>query len=85
MIFEQIVGTTAGACTAVSLLPQFIKILKEKKAKEISIFYLFVLLAGLGLWIWYGFLRNDLPVIITNIVSAVLNIATLIASVKYKP
>jgi len=84
MGLTQIVGIGAGVFTAVSILPQLIKILKEKKAQDLSLFYLFVLLTGLGLWIWYGFLREDLPVIITNVVSFLLNIATLLAGYKYK-
>jgi len=84
MELQQVVGMGAGAFTAISLLPQLIKILKERKAQDISLFYLFVLLTGLGLWIWYGILKEDLPIIITNIVSALLNIATLLAGMKYK-
>ena len=84
MNIEQIVGISAGAFTAISLLPQLVKIMKEKKAQDISLFYLFVLLTGLGLWIWYGFLKEDLPIIITNLVSALLNLATLYAGMKYK-
>ena len=50
----QIVGLIAGLCTAVSLLPQIVKIVKEKKAQDISVAYLLVLLLGLVLWIVYG-------------------------------
>jgi len=84
MNIEQLVGIGAGAFTSISLLPQLVKILREKKAQDISLFYLFVLLTGLGLWIWYGFLKDDLPIIITNIISALLNLATLFAGIKYK-
>ncbi len=84
MSMEQIVGISAGAFTSISLLPQLVKILKEKKAQDISLFYLFILLTGLGLWIWYGFLKEDLPIIITNMISALLNLATFFAGMKYK-
>lgn len=82
--WTQIIGLAAGVCTAVSLLPQLIKIIREKRAEQLSLFYLFTLLLGLGLWIAYGFLRTDLPIILTNIASAVLNIAVIVLSIRYR-
>jgi MtN3 and saliva related transmembrane protein len=80
----QIVGIAAGICTSVSLLPQLIKIIRHKKAEDISLFYLIILLCGLSLWVWYGFLRDDVPIIATNSFSLILNIAIIILGVKYK-
>lgn len=79
-----IIGVTAGIFTAFSLLPQLIKIIKEKKAKDISILMLAVLFCGVGLWIYYGILKNDLPIIVTNAFSLLINIAIIIFSIKYK-
>lgn len=84
MEFTEIIGITAGVFTAVSLLPQLIKLLKHKKAEDISLFYLIILLCGLSLWVYYGFLRDDLPIILTNSFSLLLNIITLILGAKYK-
>lgn len=80
----QIIGIAAGSCTALSLIPQVVKIAKEKKAEDISVAYLLILLSGLCLWITYGVLRKDPPVIITNIVSLIVNIATIVLGIKYK-
>ena len=82
--FTDIVGLAAGICTAVSLLPQIIKMIKERKAQDISLFYLIVLLCGLALWTYYGFLKQDVPIIATNIFSMVLNIVVIILSSIYK-
>ena len=82
--FIEIVGLAAGICTALSLLPQIIKIVKEKKAQDISLFYLIVLLCGLGLWTYYGFLKDDIPIIATNIFSMLLNIIVIILGAIYK-
>jgi MtN3 and saliva related transmembrane protein len=78
------VGIVAGIFTAMSLLPQLIKLLREKKAEDISLFFLIVLFIGLGFWIWYGFLRNDLPIIITNAFSIVINFVIIVLGIKYK-
>lgn len=82
--FVEVVGIMAGVCTAISLLPQIIKVVREKKTHDISLFYLIVLLCGLGLWTYYGFLKDDLPIIATNIFSMVLNITMITLGVRYK-
>lgn len=81
---EQIIGILASICTGVSLLPQLVKILKEKKADHISLGMMGVLLSGLILWVIYGCFKSDLIIILSNATSLLLNISTIIASLKYK-
>jgi MtN3 and saliva related transmembrane protein len=83
MDFVEILGLTAGLLTSISSFPQLIKIIKEKKAEDVSKLMFWVLVAGVGLWIVYGFMKNDLPIIITNIVSLVINFIVLILRYKY--
>lgn len=83
IISPQIVGMTAGVFTASSLLPQFIKIVKEKKADDLSIPMLLILFTGVVIWIYYGTMKDDLPIIITNSFSLLLNILTIIFKIKY--
>lgn len=78
------VGIAAGIFTSASLLPQLIKLLNEKKAQEISIFFLAILFVGLSLWIWYGIMKNDIPIIATNSFSIVINLLMIIYGMKYK-
>ena len=78
------IGIGAGVFTAISLLPQLFKIIKEKKADDISYFMLFILLAGLCGWIWYGLLKKDYPLIITNSFSLLVNLLIIVFSIKYK-
>jgi MtN3 and saliva related transmembrane protein len=83
-INPNIIGITAGVFTAASMLPQLVKILREKKADDISLPMLFILFTGLSLWIWYGCLKTDWAIIGTNIFSLLVNILILIFSIKYK-
>ena len=78
------IGIGAGICTAVSMLPQLVKIIREKKAEDISWFMLFILLTGLGLWIWYGVRKEDYPIIITNCFSFLVNVLVIIFTALYK-
>src|SRR5688572_5524819 len=78
------IGIFAGICTCVSLLPQLVKIIREKKAEDISYLMLFILLVGVGGWIWYGFLNNDLPIIVTNCISFLINLLVIIFTIRFK-
>ena len=42
----QWIGIAAGVLTSVSMLPQLIKIIKEKKAGDVSVVMLLVLIGG---------------------------------------
>lgn len=78
------IGIVAGVFTSISLLPQLIKILREKRAEDISYGMLAVLLVGLACWIWYGILREDLPIIVTNSFSVFINLLVIFFTIKYK-
>lgn len=78
------IGITASTCSAICLLPQLIKISKEKKAEAISIPMLAILLLGLGLWVVYGVFKRDAVIIIANAVSIFLNLLTMFFSLRYK-
>ena len=76
-------GIAAGVMTAVSMLPQLIKIIKEKKSDDVSVIMLMVLIVGLGLWVVYGFMREDWPIILTNSFSFLLNLLVLTLRIKF--
>lgn len=78
------IGIVAGILTSVSLIPQLVKIIREKKAHNISYLMLIVLVCGLSCWVWYGILRNDMPIIITNGFSVLVNCFVIFFTIKYK-
>ncbi len=80
----EFIGIAAGICTSVSLLPQLIKIVREKKADDISFVTLAILVAGLCLWVTYGIAKKDYPIILTNSFSALVNLAVIVCTVIYK-
>jgi MtN3 and saliva related transmembrane protein len=85
MGFETITGIAASVFTSTSLIPQLIKIWKEKQSKDISIVMLAVLFAGLALWVWYGSLKGDLIIIISNAFALLINVLIGILTLYYKP
>ena len=84
MDWTQIIGISAGVCTATSLLPQVVKTISEKKADNVSLFMLLILMSGIILWIVYGVRKNDLPIMATNSFSLLLNITMTFLRFKYK-
>ena len=84
MDWTQIIGLAAGICTATSLLPQVVKTIKEKKAEDVSLVMLLVLMAGIILWIVYRIQKKDLPITATNSFSLLVNIVMVILRIKYK-
>jgi MtN3 and saliva related transmembrane protein len=79
-----VIGIVAGVFTSIFLLPQLIKIVKEKKVEELSMSMFISLLIGLSLWVCYGMLRKDMPIIVTNGFSVLENICILFFRFKYR-
>ena len=66
MDYIEAIGLIAAAMGGISLFPQVPKVLKTKSTKDISR-EMFVLLAGsIFLWLIYGLLMNNRPIIIAN-------------------
>ena len=79
-----VIGIVASLGTAMSMVPQLTKLIKEKKADDISIYMLIVLFAGIGCWIAYGVLKGDWIIIISNSFSFLVNLALTILTLRYK-
>ena len=78
------VGIVSGICTGVSQVPQLIKIIREKEAENISYITLCILLIGVSGWTWYGALKKDLPIILTNSFSCVMTLFVIGFSAFFK-
>ncbi len=80
----EVLGLVAGGITSVAMMPQLIKVIKEKNAEDISVVMLLVLITGLSLWVWYGILQNEVPIILSNSFSVLVNITLLICCMMFK-
>lgn len=84
MGFTTFLGIFAGILTSTAMLPQVIKAFKTKDTKDLSAFMVVLMSTGLGFWVYYGFLRDDKPIIYTNSFSFLVNVTLLILHLKYK-
>lgn len=81
---ENIIGIIAGVLTSVAMLPQLIKVLREKNTEDLSLGMLIVLVTGLSLWVWYGILKVEWPIIVSNAFAVLVNISLIICLVVYR-
>ena len=84
MDFTTILGFIAALFTTICNIPQAVKIIRTKETKGVSTLTYLALLTGLILWVVYGILRNDWPVIIANAISATFCAIVLILKLMPK-
>ena len=84
MTSTTLIGIAASAFTSAALLPQLIKIIREKNAEGTSYGMLVVLFVGLALWIIYGVRKDDPIIIIANAFSLLINLTVVFLTIKYR-
>jgi MtN3 and saliva related transmembrane protein len=77
-------GLFGATLTTISLLPQLIKTIKTRSTKDISISMLALFGAAFLVWLIYGFLIKDIPLIIANSFALVQDTIILIFKIIYK-
>ena len=78
MTYENIIGIAAGTFTSIAMLPQLIKVLRTKETADLSVIMICVLITGVSLWVYYGFLQKEIPIILSNAFSVLVNVTLLI-------
>ncbi len=73
--FSSIVAAAAGTLTTVSFVPQVIRAWRTRSVQDLSLVMLLTFCAGVALWIAYGVISNEPPMIVTNGVTLVLALA----------
>jgi len=78
-----IIGLIAAAFTTFAFLPQAIKSYKTKETKDLSLQAFAIALTGVLLWLFYGLLINDLPLILANSAASLILASILVMKMKY--
>lgn len=76
-------GMTAGTISAITFLPQVIKTWKSKSAKDISVLMFSFATISVILWLIYGILINNWPVIYTNGCVLILSLIMVYFKLKF--
>lgn len=81
---ENAVGIVAGILTSGAMIPQLVKVLKEKNVEDLSAVMLIVLIIGLSLWVAYGIMKDEWPIILSNSFAVLVNVSLAICLVIYR-
>ncbi len=83
MELSTIIGSSAGIFTTLAALPQLIKSWKTKSTKDVSLEWCSILLVGVLLWLIYGVMVTDWPLIIANILTFIFVSGILFLKLRY--
>lgn len=79
-----IVGLIASTASAIGFLPQVIKTFRTKRAEDVSLYMIIIFIISAVSWITYGFWKNDLFIMSTNLIIFILTVILLIMKLIYK-
>ena len=77
------IGLVAGTLTSIAAIPQVIKTLKTRHVRDISVWQPLLLAFGVALWMMYGILINDFPLIVANITPLICNVVLTGMKIRY--
>ena len=84
MNYVSIIGILAAFFTMLANIPQAYKIIKEKKTAGVSSYTYSILIIGNGLWLTYGILQKDWPLLVANSIT-LLTCCIILALKIYLP
>jgi len=84
MSWITIMGLVAASLTTFAFIPQVIKTWRMKETRDISFWMYLVFTIGVSLWLGYGILIGDYPILIANGATLILAFIILIAKIRYK-
>lgn len=77
------IGLAAAFVTTVCWLPQAIRIIRTRETRAISLAAYGAFAFGLVLWLAYGILLSDLPLILANTVTLALQLTIIGLKLRY--
>lgn len=77
MEHNTLIGFMAAFCTTVSFVPQVIHILRTGNVDGISLLMYSIFTTGVSLWLLYGFLVDDMPMMAANLITLILALMVL--------
>lgn len=69
---KTLIGSVAAICTTLAFVPQVVQSYKTRDLSGISLPMYSIFTTGVVLWLIYGILNGDWPIIIANSITALL-------------
>jgi len=83
MQLTDIFGFLAATLTTASFIPQALHTFRTKDVRGISLGMYSAFTLGVALWLVYGFLLGEIPIVIANAITLSLALAILIMKLRY--
>lgn len=77
-------GLLAGTITTAAAVPQVLRTYRTRQARDISIWQPILLNIGMSLWLTYGLIIGDTPLIVANAFSIVCYSLLIVMKIVYK-
>lgn len=78
-----IFGSIAATLTTASFIPQVIKTIKTKDTKSISLLMYGIFVIGVAMWLIYGIMLQEIPIIVANVITLILSGTVLVFKMVY--
>lgn len=76
-----LIGFAAAILTTIAFVPQVLQILRSGNVDGISIGMYCVLISGVSLWLTYGIILEELPIILANSITLILTSTVLVLTI----
>lgn len=81
---KDLIGAAAATLTTVSFVPQALKTFRSRDVSGISLVMYSLFAIGVALWLVYGLLLRDWPIVIANAITLALALAVLAMKIRYR-
>ena len=78
------IGYLAASLTTAAFVPQALLTWKTRRAEGISLLMYSIFIAGVALWLTYGWLLQAWPIIVANLLTLLLATFILVMKLVYK-
>lgn len=79
----EIIGFTAACVGAVSLAPQVVRVWRTRETRALSLWATLLILLNLSLWLTYGLMLGDAPLIAANIPQVLMILSIIVAKLRF--
>ena len=79
----ELVGFCAAFCTTVAFVPQLIRVIRLRSARDISLPTFLLFSVGVLLWLLYGLDTGSRPIIVSNAATLVLSVSILVLKLRF--
>jgi MtN3 and saliva related transmembrane protein len=83
MSIEILVSAVAATLTTAAFVPQAMHIIRHKETRAISLFMYVSFATGVALWLLFGAMIGNWPIMISNAITLMLALAIIAMKLKY--